>query len=384
MIHPRLRTAACVTLTLIAAPSHALSPEQVFAKASRSIVVVQVFGARNSPVALGSGVVVAAHEVVTNCHVISAGTTPRVLAGGQTYDAKLIASDVAKDLCLLRAPRFAGSPAEIRSAKGVAPGARVFAIGAPRGLELTISEGLASGLRAVSGGTLIQTSAAIAPGSSGGGLFDDSGRLIGITSFVLRDSQSIGFALPADWIGELKSSTTVMAASVKATLASSLNPGVTDDEETRRWVRKMQPRIQRHFPDDESARHFLALVRYEAMRAGLDPHLVLSMIAVLSDFRKYQVAPAGAMGLMQVNRFWIGEIGAPGDNLFTERTNLRYGCVIFRYYMDKHGGNVTKALSLYSDQATGHPEGFSALDSTFSRQVLTAWRKDWALDTRNP
>lgn len=379
LIHRRLASVAVALLGLIAASSYALSPEQVFAKAAPSIVVVKVFGANKSPAALGSGIVVGTHEVVTNCHVLSSGTITRVTVGGKSHDARVIASDVARDLCLLNAPQLAGRPAELRSVKNVAPGARVFAIGAPQGLELTISEGLASGLRSVAGGTLIQTSAAIAPGSSGGGLFDDNGRLIGITSFVLRDSQNIGFALPSDWIGELSASNDAMAASVRGALAANLARADFDGIETHAWVRAMQPRLRDRFPDEEKARRFLAITHYESLRAGLDPNLTLAMVAVLSNFRTSYVSPAGARGLMQVMPAWLQRIGSPDHNLFHERTNLRYGCTIFRYYLDKHEGDVVKALTAYFDQASNRPEGFSAQDQTFSRQVMAALRTKWAL-----
>jgi hypothetical protein len=82
-------------------------------------------------------------------------------------------------------------------------GEPVYAIGAPRGLELTLSNGIVSSLRPNDGSHLIQTTAAISPGSSGGGLFDARGNLVGITTLYLTDSQSLNFAVPADWIWEL-------------------------------------------------------------------------------------------------------------------------------------------------------------------------------------
>jgi hypothetical protein len=86
----------------------------------------------------------------------------------------------------------------------VRTGQRVYAIGSPQGLELTISEGIVSALRKVEEGTVIQTTAPISPGSSGGGLFDLSGHLIGIMTFQHRYGQNLNFALPADWIGQMR------------------------------------------------------------------------------------------------------------------------------------------------------------------------------------
>ena len=129
----------------------------------------------------------------------------------------------------------------------------------------------------------------------------------------------------------------VLSASVRATLSAAVNdrtPVDLKDLDTRAWVRAMTRRVLGRFPDEEAARRFLALVRYESLRAGLDPHLVLAVIDVESKFRKYAVSRAGARGLMQVMPFWVKELGGtagPTHNLFHERTNLRYGCTILRH-----------------------------------------------------
>jgi soluble lytic murein transglycosylase-like protein len=165
----------------------------------------------------------------------------------------------------------------------------------------------------------------------------------------------------------------VLSASVRSTLASAVNDRASvdwKDLDTRSWVRAMTRRVIARFPDEESARQFLALVRYESMRAGLDPHLVLAVIDVESRFRKYAVSKAGARGLMQVMPFWIEQIGGKGDNLFQERTNLRYGCVILRHYLDREKGNLSNALARYNG-SLGQPQ--------YPSRVLRAWKERWAL-----
>ena len=87
-------------------------------------------------------------------------------------------------------------------------------------------------------------------------------------------------------------------------------------------------------PDRKTRIEFLKTVHYEASAHGLDPQLVLGLIQVESGFRKYAVSSAGARGYMQVMPFWIKAIGEPQHNLFSLRTNLRYGCVILRHYLD--------------------------------------------------
>jgi soluble lytic murein transglycosylase-like protein len=165
----------------------------------------------------------------------------------------------------------------------------------------------------------------------------------------------------------------VLSASVRATLARAVSDrGTVDtkDLDTRAWVRAMTRRVAGRFPDEEAARQFLALVRYEAMRAGLDPHLVLAVIDVESHFHKYAVSKSGARGLMQVMPFWVKEIGEPGHNLFQERINLRYGCTILRHYLDRERGNLANALGRYNG---------SLGQADYPARVQRALRETWAL-----
>jgi len=165
----------------------------------------------------------------------------------------------------------------------------------------------------------------------------------------------------------------VLSASVRATLAQAVNDRATVDTkdlDTRAWVRAMTRRVVKSFPDEDAARQFLALVRYESMRAGLDPHLVLAVIDVESRFRKYAVSKSGARGLMQVMPFWVKELGEPGQNLFQERTNLRYGCTILRHYVDREKGNLSNALGRYNG---------SLGQADYPNRVFRALREKWAL-----
>ena len=164
-----------------------------------------------------------------------------------------------------------------------------------------------------------------------------------------------------------------LSASVRSAMSNAVNDRTSvdfKDLDTRAWVRGMTRGVAARFPDEESARQFLALVRYEAMRAGLDPHLVLAVIDVESRFRKYAVSKAGARGLMQVMPFWVKELGEASHNLFQERTNLRYGCTILRHYLDREKGNMTNALARYNG-TLGQPQ--------YSNRVLKAWKERWAL-----
>ncbi len=170
---------------------------------SPSVVVIDILDAKGKSIGQGSGVVIGAGQVITNCHVAQGGKSLQVRQSGKTFKATLQYADPDRDLCQLSVPDLQAASITLGTAKKLRVGQRVYAIGAPQGLELTLSEGLISSLRPYEDSQYIQTSAAISPGSSGGGLFDDQGRLIGITTFYLDEGQNLNFALPVDWISEL-------------------------------------------------------------------------------------------------------------------------------------------------------------------------------------
>lgn len=184
-----------------------LDPAALFQSASPSVVVVQA--ELESGSSQGSGVVVAEGEVVTNFHVVKGSRGLLTLKqGSRSWRAELSGLDEANDLARLTVLMRAGESfdlpvASLRPVGTLKVGERVYAIGAPRGLEQTLTEGLLSGLPSSGGQTFVQTSAAISSGSSGGGLFDARGRLVGITTMYLRESQNLNFAVPADKVENL-------------------------------------------------------------------------------------------------------------------------------------------------------------------------------------
>jgi hypothetical protein len=186
-------------------PPPGSNAETVFNEVSGSVARIAVFDKNQEPVAVGSGVVVAGETLVTNCHVAKSGVSYSIKVGGATYNnASIAIADEEYDLCTLRIPGLAATAVNVHSAKELRTGQKVFAIGAPQGLELTISDGIVSSLREIPGGTVIQTTAPISPGSSGGGLFDTSARLVGIMTFQHRLGQNLNFAVPADWISTMR------------------------------------------------------------------------------------------------------------------------------------------------------------------------------------
>lgn len=134
------------------------------------------------------------------------------------------------------------------------------------------------------------------------------------------------------------------------------------------WLEEMSRRLQRQMADEAERESFLVSVHYEATRAGLDPQMVLGLIDVESRFRKYALSRAGARGYMQVMPFWVELIGEQQQNLFSLRTNLRYGCTILRHYLDIERGNLFRALGRYNG---------SLGKAKYPEAVLRAWRDRW-------
>ena len=196
------RLGACL-LFLLPVFAFAKTPAELFSMASPSVVVVRALDAQGKVIGFGSGVVIAPAQVVTNCHVSDKGARLEVKSGLRALPASLRYADRERDLCQLAVPGLTAPAVKIGSVKQLKIGARVVALGAPRGLELSLSDGIVSALRGAGDASIIQTTAPISPGSSGGGLFDEEGRLIGITTFYLDEGQNLNFALPADWIAAL-------------------------------------------------------------------------------------------------------------------------------------------------------------------------------------
>jgi soluble lytic murein transglycosylase-like protein len=134
------------------------------------------------------------------------------------------------------------------------------------------------------------------------------------------------------------------------------------------WLTDMSGRLRKTVEDPQEQADILRHVHQEAVRASLQPELVLALIQVESNFDRFAISSAGARGLMQIMPFWLDEIGRPGDNLFHIPTNLRFGCTILRIYLDREKGNVHRALARYNG---------SVGKDWYPRRVMRAWRQRW-------
>jgi len=141
---------------------------------------------------------------------------------------------------------------------------------------------------------------------------------------------------------------------LSAAVSAAMPPEpVFADTESRlrylRWLGAMSERLKKHKPEWQQRKEFLQTLWYESKRARLEPSLVLGLIQVESNFRKFAVSPVGARGYMQVMPFWVRQIG-DGDagKLFMLQTNLRFGCVILRHYLDIENGDLVMSLGRYN------------------------------------
>lgn len=192
-------------------------------------------------------------------------------------------------------------------------------------------------------------------------------RLISILCFIL--------VLPCAFAGnQLKE---ILAPEVQAGLHTSIiNPikphlVFPNQEIADAWLKDMSGRLKKWLPDDFLRNRYLTIIQYEATRAGLDPQLVLSVITIEGKFNKYAIGTSGERGMMQVMPFWLDQIGNKNQDLFDVQTNIRYGCTILRYYLQKENGNVVRALARYNGALrlpnyAGYPT-----------KVLNAYNKYW-------
>ena len=176
---------------------------------------------------------------------------------------------------------------------------------------------------------------------------------------------ALGVAMPA-FAGPTGEPEPELRALLKQAIRSS--DSFKDRFDAEVWLVNMSGRLKRYIKDDRERLEFLRILHREAARARITPELALAVIDVESRFNRYAVSSAGAQGYMQIMPFWLREIAGPEENLFHTRTNLRMGCTILRFYLDRERGDIVKALARYNG-SIGKPQ-YPAL-------VLGALNKRW-------
>lgn len=188
------------------------------------------------------------------------------------------------------------------------------------------------------------------------------------------------------WVGVLAALALLLPGAARAATLPAPDPGLRkvlleavsasssfDDRfEAEVWLSDMSTRMHRFvpkaMPDLKERLDFLRLLHAEAARAGVHPELVLAVIEVESRFDRFAVSSAGAQGYMQVMPFWLVELNRPYDNLFKAPINLRLGCTILKFYLDREHGDMVKALARYNG-SIGKPH--------YSWKVMDALTRRW-------
>lgn len=192
----------------IGAPGTALGDDAsgLFAKAKNSVVLIVSQDGNQTPLAIGSGFFFRAKYIATNYHVVQGASSFKIRVIGDNAkinNAHVKSYSEALDLAILETDQE-GTPLTLSTGKDIEIGQRVLAIGNPRGLIGTASEGIVSGIRELDGLRIYQITSPISPGSSGGPVLVTSGEVLGIATFTLSDSQNLNFAMPASLLLELE------------------------------------------------------------------------------------------------------------------------------------------------------------------------------------
>jgi S1-C subfamily serine protease len=191
--------ASLVLLLLLSPDARAQSATTIADATFRSVVLVTMEDAKGRPVAMASGFVIRDDLVVTNFHVIKEAFRGHVRIVGEqaAYAIAGVASmNRAKDLAVLKITGIKAPSVLLGTDADVRVGDKIYAVGNPLGLEGTFSDGIISGIRRAGSFRLLQITAPISPGSSGGPILNASGKVIGIAVSTLREGQNINFAIP--------------------------------------------------------------------------------------------------------------------------------------------------------------------------------------------
>ena len=240
------------------ANGYALEAREVFKLAEPSVVVVLAADAKGEKNTLGSGVLIAALDIVTSCKVVEGAADIVVTQGSALRKARLQFEDKERDLCQLHIDDAlpSGKPATI-AATALESGQDLFTISAPRGIERTISRTMVSGLRETPGasGRLIQIDAPLSGPSSGGGVFDQNAKLVGILTPRFRQGEGASFAVPAEWIAELarRNLDRLLAAAAPAATSAAPAQAAAPADARPAWLPRLGDRWKYRLLDGKRA-----------------------------------------------------------------------------------------------------------------------------------
>jgi len=193
-------------LFCVATVATAQTPQQIAQKAFRSTVLLVMEDANGQPLSLGSGFFVGDGQIATNLHVVEGAARGYAKLVGQETKFNIegyTAIDEKRDLIILKVTAFGAQVISLGNSDLVQVGETVYAVGNPHGLEGTFSDGIISSIRPIGTDKLIQITAPLSPGSSGGPVLNRRGKVIGVSVLTIRDGQNLNFAIPSNYLKNL-------------------------------------------------------------------------------------------------------------------------------------------------------------------------------------
>src|ERR1700691_1901877 len=224
MIRPQLLALGFLASSALTSAAQTKPPRQIAQEAFPSVVLIVLQDSSGQPISFGSGFVIRHGLVATNNHGISGATSRycKLVGTNATYAiAGVVAVDPTHDLSILTVNGLKAPELPLGDSAQLAVGDPVYAIGNPEGLEGTFSPGIVSGIRQPGSGTLLQITAPISPGSSGGPILDNTGKVIGVAVATLKEGQNLNLAIPSSYLAGLSAH---ISANVRP-LGKPPNPG---------------------------------------------------------------------------------------------------------------------------------------------------------------
>jgi len=193
-----------------ASSGHAQTAQEIAKKAFRSTVLLVMEDTNGQPLSLGSGFFVRDGEIASNLHVVEGAARgyARVVGEKTKHDIEgITAVDPERDLVVLKIWAGRSQALYLGNSEAVQVGETVYAVGNPQGLEGTFSQGIVSSIREVGADKLLQITAPISPGSSGGPVLNGNGEVIGVSAATFRGGQNLNFAIPSNYLKTLLAKT---------------------------------------------------------------------------------------------------------------------------------------------------------------------------------
>lgn len=221
-----------VTANSVSANTH--TPQQIAKKVFPSVVLLIMEDTNGQTMSLGSGFFVQENVIVSNLHVVKGASRGYAKIVGQSDKLNIegiVGVDQERDLVLLKtlAPRTPYLP--LGNSDNVEIGEPIYAVGNPQGLEGTFSQGIVSGVREIDSDKLLQITAPISPGSSGGPVLNSKGAVIGISVATFREGQNLNFAIPSNYLNTLLAKTGTLRPLAEAGLSAKPRSIIADQGE---------------------------------------------------------------------------------------------------------------------------------------------------------